>query len=103
MGKIASSLADFVIITSDNVRTEEPSCIISDIMKGIDKERPHIVIEDRKTAIEYAVNNAVKDEIILLAGKGHENYEIVGKEKYDFNEKEITAKAVRERFKKYDH
>ncbi len=99
MGKIASSLADFVIITSDNVRTEKPSDIISDIMKGIDKERPHIVIEDRKSAIEYAVKNAVKDEIIILAGKGHENYEIVGKQKYDFSEKEIAASAVRERFK----
>lgn len=99
MGKIASTLADFVIVTSDNVRTERPCDIISDIMKGIDKERPHIVIQDRRKAIEYAINNAVKDEIILLAGKGHENYEIVGKEKTDFNEKEIAASAVRERFK----
>lgn len=103
MGKIASSLADLVIITSDNVRTESPSDIISEILKGVDKERPHIVIEDRKTAIEYAVKNAVKDEIIILAGKGHENYEIVGRQKYDFSEKEITASAVRERLKKYDH
>ncbi len=99
MGKIASSLADFVIITSDNVRTEKPDDIIYDIMKGIDKERPHIVIENRKEAIRYAIKNAVKDEIILLAGKGHENYEIVGKQKHDFSEKEIAATAVRERFK----
>ncbi len=87
MGKIASSLADFSIITSDNPRTEVPSAIIEDILKGVDGE--HVVIENRKEAIRYALKNAKKDDVIILAGKGHENYQIIGTEKFHFDEEEI--------------
>ena len=92
MGKIASRLADFVIVTSDNSRTEDPKKIINDIMKGIDKEVPHIVIENRAEAIKYAVDIAKKNDIILLAGKGHEKYEITADGKHPFNEKELVYK-----------
>lgn len=99
MGKIASRLADFVIVTSDNCRSENAADIISEIMKGIDKERPHIVIEDRRRAIEYAIANGKENDIILFAGKGHEKYEIGKNGKTYFDEKQIAADAVFKRFK----
>jgi UDP-N-acetylmuramoyl-L-alanyl-D-glutamate--2,6-diaminopimelate ligase len=100
MGQIASRLADFVIVTSDNSRSESAADIIDEIMKGIDKERPHVVIENRREAIEFAIMNARENDIILLAGKGHENYEIDSLGKRYFNEKEIAAEAVSKRLKR---
>ena len=87
MGKIASSLADFCIVTSDNPRTENPMDIINEILPGVSGD--HVVIENRREAIEYAVENAKKDDVIILAGKGHEDYQIIGKEKTHFDEVEI--------------
>lgn len=87
MGKAASGLADFSIVTSDNPRTEEPASIIKQILPGVSGE--YVVIENRREAIEYAVRNAKKDDVIVLAGKGHENYQIIGKEKRHFDEREI--------------
>lgn len=103
MGSIASRLADIVIITADNSRSEDVSEIIKQIMKGIDKERPYKVIEDRSQAIEYAVNIANENDIILLAGKGHEEYEINKCGKIHFNEKEIAVRAIGKRFKGNDY
>lgn len=100
MGQIASRYADLTVVTSDNSRSEQPSAIISEILKGIDKERPYTVIENRKEAIEYAVDNTPERGIILLAGKGHEAYEIDSSGKHYFNEKKIAADAVFKRFNK---
>ncbi len=92
MAKVAEKLADRVIVTSDNPRTETPEKIIDDIVAGLDSPNsPEIQIEtDRKKAIESAVAAAKKDDIILIAGKGHETYQIVGKKKFDFNDKAIV-------------
>lgn len=98
MGEIATRLADHTIITSDNSRSEEPEDIIRDILAGIHPEKPHTVIVDRRDAIAYAVANAVEGEIILIAGKGHENYEIKKDGKHPFSEKDEVSKAVRKRF-----
>jgi UDP-N-acetylmuramoyl-L-alanyl-D-glutamate--2,6-diaminopimelate ligase len=76
MAQIASGLADLVIITSDNSRSEDTRQIFADIMKGIDKEKPYVLIEDRAEAIKYALTYARARDIVLLAGKGHEKYEI---------------------------
>ncbi len=90
MGEIASVYADYVIVTSDNPRTENPSEIIEDIMKGITGSTfCGKIIEDRREAIKFALSIARKDDIIVLAGKGHEDYQIIGKEKIPFNEREI--------------
>jgi UDP-N-acetylmuramoyl-L-alanyl-D-glutamate--2,6-diaminopimelate ligase len=98
MGKIAVDMADFAIITSDNPRTEDPDKIIEDILAGIPKEKNNYkVIADRREAIAYAVKNAVPDEIILIAGKGHENYEIRKDGKHPFCEKDEVMKALCER------
>lgn len=103
MGKIASSIADLVIVTSDNSRSENPIDIINDIMQGIDKNSNHMVIESREAAIEYAVVNANEGDIILLCGKGHEDYEIGKFTKRYFSEKEIAARAVKKRLKNNDY
>jgi UDP-N-acetylmuramoyl-L-alanyl-D-glutamate--2,6-diaminopimelate ligase len=96
MGKIAASMADYVVITSDNSRSEEPRAIIDDILSGIDKycSGTYTVIDDRRAAIEYVIKNARRGDIILLAGKGHEEYEIDRMGKRAFSEKEIVIEFV---------
>ena len=93
MAHIASRLADFVIVTSDNSRSESPERIISDILRGMDKEKEFALIVDRAAAIEYAICNSRAGDMILLAGKGHERYEIDGKGRHPFDEREIAARA----------
>ena len=97
MGAVASHLSDMVIITADNSRSEDTSAIIDEIMSGIDKNKPYIRIEDREKAIEYAVMNAGRGDIILLCGKGHEQYEIGKNGKRPFSEKEIVERALQKR------
>ena len=97
MGNIASELADLVIVTSDNSRNENPMAIIDDILCGMRENGNYVVIPDRKTAIEYAVRTALQGDIILLAGKGHERYEINAEGRRDFDERKIVIEA----FEKY--
>ncbi len=97
MGQIAKRLADRVIITSDNSRSEEPFDIIDDILKGIDNREGVTVIENRKEALMWAVENLPTGDILIVAGKGHENYEIDKKGKHSFNEKEILRKAIEQK------
>ena len=92
MGEIGVKLADFAVITSDNPRTEDPMAIIADIMKGVRPEHgDYIIIEDRRAAIRYAMDIAKKDDIIVLAGKGHETYQDIGGEKHHLDEREEVA------------
>ena len=92
MGAAAAALADLVIVTSDNPRTEDPRGIIQDILAGMYRSQtPHIVVEDRAAAIVYAMDHAQKDDVIVLMGKGHETYQIVGAEKRHMDEREIVA------------
>jgi UDP-N-acetylmuramyl-tripeptide synthetase len=93
MGRIASAYADFVIVTSDNCRGEPRERILRDVMRGINKEKPHTVIADRKEAIETAVALARKGDILLLAGKGHERYEIQENRRIPFDERQILRDA----------
>ena len=97
MGKIATALADFVVITSDNSRSEDPKDIISDILAGISNSdgAPYTVIEDRRSAIDYVIKNARQGDIILLAGKGHEEYEIDSLGIRPFSEREIVNEFVK--------
>ncbi|MBO5355136.1 MAG: UDP-N-acetylmuramoyl-L-alanyl-D-glutamate--2,6-diaminopimelate ligase [Clostridia bacterium] len=97
MGRIASRLADLVILTSDNCRTESPERILCDILKGIDKEKPFRVLPDRQKAIEFAIGNAKRGDVILLVGKGHEEYEIRGRERLVFCEREIVVSCMAKR------
>ncbi|MBE7039470.1 MAG: UDP-N-acetylmuramoyl-L-alanyl-D-glutamate--2,6-diaminopimelate ligase [Ruminococcaceae bacterium] len=91
MGQIAGELSDYCIITSDNPRTEEPMTIIRQIEEGMKKTNcKYTVIENRKKAIGYALSIAKADDCIILAGKGHETYQILGKEKIHFDEREVV-------------
>ncbi len=95
MGTVAARLADYVIVTSDNPRTEEPKAIINDILEGMkDIPTPKKVIENRIEAINFAIANAKPGDIIVLAGKGHETYQIIGTETIHLDEREVIAEAL---------
>jgi UDP-N-acetylmuramoyl-L-alanyl-D-glutamate--2,6-diaminopimelate ligase len=94
MGGIAERLADVAIVTSDNPRTEDPDSIINDIEAGMPLAR-HIRITDRRNAIAHALRMATASDIVLLAGKGHENYQIIGTEKQSFDERVVVAELAR--------
>jgi len=95
MGAVAARLADYVIVTSDNPRTEEPKAIINDIVEGMkDIQTPRKVIENRVEAINFAVANAKSGDIIVLAGKGHETYQIIGHDTIHLDEREVIAEAL---------
>ena len=89
MGEIASTLSDLCVITSDNPRTEEPAAIIADILKGVRGE--HLIQADRKAAIRLALKAAGPGDRVLLAGKGHETYQIVGDQTLHMDERELVA------------
>lgn len=101
MGAIAADNADFVIVTSDNPRTEQPQSIIDEILVGLEgKKTEHIAICDRAEAIKWAIDNHRANDVILLAGKGHEDYQVVGHEKHHMDEREIVAEHIEKRSKK---
>lgn len=95
MGKVATELSDFSVVTSDNPRTEEPKSIIDDIIAGICDKNSYVSIENRKEAIEYAIKTAQDNDIIILAGKGHETYQEINGVKYDFNERDIVGEIIK--------
>lgn len=95
MGRVAGRLADFCIVTSDNPRTEEPDAIIRDILDGMDDAMAdYVVIENRRDAIEYAIKHGRKDDVIVLAGKGHEDYQILKDKTIHFDEREIIKEIL---------
>lgn len=98
MGHIAESIADIVIVTSDNPRTEAPDSIINDITAGLSPESQcQVIIEpDRRGAIRMAIRTAETGDVIIIAGKGHEDYQILGKKKIHFDDREEVAAALRE-------
>ena len=96
MGRVVASLADYVIITSDNPRTEDPEAIIADILPGLEGlDTPCVVIPDRREAIFHGIANARSGDTLVLTGKGHETYQIIGKEKHHMDEREIVADALK--------
>ena len=96
MGKIAGDIADFVVVTSDNPRTEDPDAIIQDILAGMEGCRtPYVAITDRVQAIRYAMDHARPGDVIVLCGKGHETYQVVGTEKRHMDEREIVAEYLK--------
>lgn len=97
MGCIAVENANVVIVTSDNPRTEDPQKIIHDILKDIDKDKVQVVIEeDRKKAIEWALQNAGQKDIVLVAGKGHETYQIIGNSRIPFSDRTVIEDLLSE-------
>ncbi len=110
MARVAQRLADVVVVTSDNPRTEKPEAIIADIVAGFnpepaqdpratsdERQDTRIVEPDRARAIELAIRQAKPNDIVLIAGKGHETYQIIGGEKIHFSDKEIAQQCLRGR------
>jgi UDP-N-acetylmuramoyl-L-alanyl-D-glutamate--2,6-diaminopimelate ligase len=97
MAKVAEQLADFLIVTSDNPRTESPNDIIDEIVAGFEKpDSERIIIEpDRRKAIELAIKSATENDIVLIAGKGHETYQIIGNQRFDFSDKHIAQQFLK--------
>jgi len=96
MAGVAEKLADFVIVTSDNPRTERPEDIINEIVAGFENPNSQTIkIEpDRRKAVELAIKTAATNDIVLIAGKGHENYQIIGTKKNNFSDKKIALEYL---------
>ena len=90
MGSAVAKYADQAIVTSDNPRSERPQKIIDDIITGIPLDFPHICIADRREAIKAALNRAEKGDCIVIAGKGHEDYQEINGVRHHFNDKEVV-------------
>jgi len=98
MGEAAGSLSDVVILTSDNPRTEDPEQILCDAEEGIQKTgKPYRKIADRTEAINAAIAEARGGDLVLIAGKGHEDYQIIGRETFHFDDKEVARAALAQR------
>ncbi|MBU5456199.1 UDP-N-acetylmuramoyl-L-alanyl-D-glutamate--2,6-diaminopimelate ligase [Caproiciproducens sp. MSJ-32] len=98
LGRVGTELADFVIVTSDNPRKEEPMAVIREIVAGITKTN-YIAIENRKEAIKMAIDMAEEGDVIVLAGKGHETYQILKDGKIHFDEREIVDEILKDKKK----
>ncbi len=95
MGEAAGTHSDFVIVTSDNPRTENPLKILSEIEVGLKQtDCPYLIVSDRREAIHRAIQKAERGDVVLIAGKGHETYQIVGGEKFHFDDREIAKEAL---------
>lgn len=94
MGGIANRLADFVIVTMDNPRTEDPIKIEADILAGVGDRNTVALITNRQDAIEFAVGGAIEEDVILIAGKGHEDYQIIGNKMHYFSDQEVVRQYI---------
>jgi UDP-N-acetylmuramoyl-L-alanyl-D-glutamate--2,6-diaminopimelate ligase len=95
MGSIAARLSDVTIATSDNPRTEDPGAILDEVFTGIPATAHARRFVDRRTAIENALDEAREGDIVLLAGKGHEDYQVVGSEKVHFDDHEEVQRWLK--------
>ena len=91
---MAARYADRVVVTSDNPRLEKPQDIIDDVLEGFADSEEVIVIEDRAAAIAWSVANAASSDVVLIAGKGHENYQYVGSERRPFSDYKVALAAT---------
>jgi UDP-N-acetylmuramoyl-L-alanyl-D-glutamate--2,6-diaminopimelate ligase len=101
MGRVAVRFSDVVVLTSDNPRTEDPADILAEVEVGVKealKERPEVnyaLVADRRLAIERAIREARTGDMVLIAGKGHEDYQIIGTKKFHFDDREVAREAIR--------
>ena len=97
MGQVATSLSDYTIITSDNPRTEDPQHILDEIIAGVESTRDYIALPERQEAIEHAIAVAQPWDTIVIAGKGHEDYQILGQTRRHFDDREVAQAALQRR------
>ncbi len=104
MGQIAVEKGDYVVVTTDNPRSEEPEIIIKEILKGIKSSQydtPYTVEVEREAAIYEAINKARKDDVVVIIGKGHETYQVFADKTIDFNDKVVAKKALKEKMSEF--
>src|SRR4029077_8191237 len=94
MGQVAAELADDIILTDDNPRTEDPVRIVADIVAGIAQRAPLVIEHDRAGAIRLALGRSVLEDVVLIAGKGHEDYQIVGTTRRAFRDQTVVAEEL---------
>ncbi len=94
MGKIAAELADDIIVTDDNPRSEDPARIVADIIAGMVRHTPHVVEHDRALAIRLALERSAAEDVVLIAGKGHEAYQIVGHQRRVFQDQAVVSREL---------
>lgn len=94
MARAVSELSDFTVVTSDNPRTEDPQSILNEVLTGIVPGRDSVDIIDRREAIAYAIEHAKPGDVVVIAGKGHENYQIIGRTKYPMDDREMAKEAL---------
>ncbi|HSE97266.1 MAG TPA: UDP-N-acetylmuramoyl-L-alanyl-D-glutamate--2,6-diaminopimelate ligase, partial [Blastocatellia bacterium] len=98
MGEIAATLSDIAIVTSDNPRTEDPLAIIEDIEEGLKQTgRSYVKLPDRREAIFHSIAEAREGDLVVIAGKGHETYQIIGSETIHFDDREVALEAMKQR------
>ena len=98
MGRIAAALSDVAVVTSDNPRSEDPQTIIEEITEGIGKHDSKVIVDiDRTSAIRKALDVAREGDVVVLAGKGQETYQILASGKIHFDEREVVAKILSEK------
>jgi UDP-N-acetylmuramoyl-L-alanyl-D-glutamate--2,6-diaminopimelate ligase len=97
MGQVATRLSDYTIITSDNPRTEDPQRIIDEIIAGVESSQDYVPLPDRQEAIEHAIAMAQPSDTIVIAGKGHEDYQILGQTRRHFDDREVAQAALERR------
>ena len=99
MGHVAVEESGFAIVTSDNPRTEDPQCIVDDILEGIpssmNQGKDYEVVVDRKEAIQFAIQQAQSGDLVMIAGKGHEDYQVLKTGAIHFDDREVAAEAMR--------
>jgi UDP-N-acetylmuramoyl-L-alanyl-D-glutamate--2,6-diaminopimelate ligase len=86
-----AELADDVIVTDDNPRSEDPARIVADILAGMSTATPHVVEHDRALAIRLALERSGADDVVLIAGKGHEGYQVIGAERREFQDQTVVS------------
>jgi UDP-N-acetylmuramoyl-L-alanyl-D-glutamate--2,6-diaminopimelate ligase len=94
MGSVAGRLSDIIIVTSDNPRTEDPQQIIDEVVAGIPRGTRVTMERDRRRAIHSALEQARSGDVVLVAGKGHEDYQVIGKEKIHFSDREVIEEFI---------
>jgi UDP-N-acetylmuramoyl-L-alanyl-D-glutamate--2,6-diaminopimelate ligase len=97
MGRIATAISDYTVITSDNPRTELPEAIVADIVAGVEPSSSYTTRVDREQAIAHAIAEARPKDTVVIAGKGHETYQIVGQTRRHLDDREVAREALRHR------
>jgi UDP-N-acetylmuramoyl-L-alanyl-D-glutamate--2,6-diaminopimelate ligase len=100
MGQVASKFSDVIVLTSDDPKREDPNEILTDIEAGVDKFKPYLIIPERREAISVALTLANRQDMVIIAGRGHENYQLIGDNALPFNDKNVVKEILETKFRR---